>query len=286
VLPELVGLLRCPLCRQTLAADGRSLRCAVGHTFDVARKGYVNLLPGDARPTTADSPRMVVARESFLGQGHFSGLRSAVANTAVRCLNVAGTDRPGTQAVVDVGAGTGYYLAAILDRLPEAVGLALDLSKHSLRRVARAHERMGAVVYDAWKELPLRDSAATLVLDIFAPRNAPEFRRILDRRGHVIVVTPTAKHLGELVPTLGLLTVDPLKQQRVEKAFSGLFVPAGWEEYDQELRLDREEIAALVSMGPSAHHLPESELHDRLKALTEPFQVTLSVNVSVYRPAP
>jgi 23S rRNA (guanine745-N1)-methyltransferase len=262
------------------------LRCPDGHTFDIARQGYINLLPGDAHPTTADDSRMVAAREFFLGRGHFSGLRSVVSDTAIRCLSAAGADRPGTQAVIDVGAGTGYYLAEILDRLPEAVGLALDLSKHSLRRAARAHERMGAVVCDAWKELPLRESAAALVLDIFSPRNAPEFRRILDRHGHVVVVTPTQRHLEELIPVLGMLTVDPRKEQRVEQTFAGLFSPAGSEEYDQELRLDQEEIAALVGMGPSAHHLPESELHDRLKKLTEPVSVTLSVNVAVYRPAP
>ncbi len=285
MLPELVGLLRCPLCRQALAAGERRLCCAAGHSFDVARQGYVNLLPGDARPTTADDPRMVAARETFLGRGHFSGLRTVVSDTAVRCLSAMEADHPVAQAVVDVGAGTGYYLADILHRLPNTVGLALDLSKHSLRRAAGVHERMGAVVCDAWQELPLHDSVAALVLDIFAPRNAPEFLRILDRRGHVVVVTPTERHLGELVPALGLLTVDPRKQQRVEQTFSGLFVLAGYEGYDEELRLDREEIAALVGMGPSAHHLPEAAVHDRLKALAEPVLVTLSVTVSVYRPA-
>ena len=61
--------------------------------------------------------------------------------------------------VLDLGAGTGWYLARVLDRLPGRSGLALDLSRHALRRAARAHARIGAVAADAWGPLPVRDAA-------------------------------------------------------------------------------------------------------------------------------
>ena len=56
---------------------------------------------------------------------------------------------------MDVGAGTGHHLAAVLDALPDARGIAIDASPAALRRAARAHERAAAVGADAWKPLPL-----------------------------------------------------------------------------------------------------------------------------------
>ena len=37
--------LICPICQLPLTQEGRSLRCGRNHSFDMARQGYVNLLP-------------------------------------------------------------------------------------------------------------------------------------------------------------------------------------------------------------------------------------------------
>ena len=81
--------------------------------------------------------------------------------------------------IVDLGAGTGWYLARALERLRGTTGLALDVSKPALRRAARAHPSLAAVACDAWGPLPLRDGGVAAVLDIFAPRNAAEIARVL-----------------------------------------------------------------------------------------------------------
>src|SRR5205823_9615897 len=120
--------------------------------------------------------------------------------------------------VVDLGAGTGHHTATVLDALPGRLGLALDSSTYALRRAARAHPRLGAVACDGWRRLPVRDGAAGLVLDVFAPRNGAEFRRILAPGGALLVVTPEPAHLHELVDTLGLLAVDPDKDRRLDHA--------------------------------------------------------------------
>ncbi len=82
VRADVIGLLRCPHCGDGLSQAGAALRCARGHSFDVARQGYVNLLPGDAHTGTADSAAMVGARDAFLSAGHFAGLRDAIAKVA------------------------------------------------------------------------------------------------------------------------------------------------------------------------------------------------------------
>ena len=57
-----------PCAATALGETGGALRCAAGHSFDIARQGYVNLVPG-----RADTPEMVEARDAFLRAGHFRG---------------------------------------------------------------------------------------------------------------------------------------------------------------------------------------------------------------------
>ncbi len=299
---EAVALLRCPVCGSGLSAAARSLRCENGHSYDVARQGYVNLLPGGARPRTADTAEMVAARESFLAAGHFAGLRDFVSGAAQRAMAEHGADgRVGAGAeagtggagtggakgcIVEVGAGTGYYLAEVLDRFPGRMGLALDISKFAVRRAARAHERIAAVVCDTWSTLPVADASASLILDIFAPRNPPEFRRVLRPDGALLVVTPSPRHLQELVAGLGLLKVDERKPERLELSLSGDFELSGRADYEEKLTLTPAEVLALAAMGPSAHHLRAEELNARLAALGDLVEVTLSVVVTTSAPRP
>ena len=140
--------------------------------------------------------------------GHFQPLA-----TALGAAEHVGAPAP----VVDLGAGTGWYLARVLDRLPAAAGLALDVSKPALRRAARAHARAAAVGCDAWGPLPLRDGVADAVLNVFAPRNAAEIARVLRRDGAALIVTAAAGHLEELVGPLGLIGVDPDKEERLDE---------------------------------------------------------------------
>ena len=81
MLAEVVPYLRCPLCAAGLAATGPSLRCERGHSFNVARQGYVNLLTGRA-PAGADTVAMVEARAAVLAAGHFDAITDAVTRQA------------------------------------------------------------------------------------------------------------------------------------------------------------------------------------------------------------
>ncbi len=287
---EALRFLRCPLCGTGFSPADRSLRCANGHNYDVARQGYVNFLPGGARPGTADTAEMVAAREAFLATGHFSGLSGFVVDAAERAYALGAAGRTenggdgGPGCIVEVGAGTGYYLAGVLDRIPGHVGLALDISKFAARRAARAHERMAAVVCDAWSGLPVAEDAASLVLDIFAPRNPGEFQRVLRPDGALLVVTPSPRHLEELVAGLGLLSVDGHKPERLERTLSGDFAVIDETEYEERLMLTGVEAAALAAMGPSAHHLQAAELAERLAALGPVIEVTVSVLATVATP--
>ncbi len=282
MLDDVIKYLACPYCGGGLARDGGSLRCRAGHAFDIARHGYVSLLRPGARRGRGDTAAMVRARDDFLAAGHFAGLAAELA----RAAGDAAGSAAGPGCVADVGAGTGYYLAAVLGRLPGRAGLALDISKPALRRAARAHQRIGAVACDAWLPLPVADSAAVLVLNVFAPRNGTELRRILSPAGRLIVVTPQRDHLGELTGPLGLLTVDRLKDERLGAALSPFFRPAGRREHRELLSLDHRAVGALAAMGPTAWHAEPAALAARIRQLPDPVQVTLAVTVSVFAPRP
>jgi 23S rRNA (guanine745-N1)-methyltransferase len=272
VLDDVLHLLACPHCGTPLSRQGATVACASAHSFDVARHGYVSLLPGDARLGSADTREMVSAREAFLEAGHFVPLADAICDEAERAA--------GEGPIVDLGAGTGWYLAHLLDRLPDRAGLALDLSKHALRRAARAHPRLGAVACDAWRGLPVRDGVAGLVLSAFAPRNGAEIARVLAPGGALVVVTPTERHLQELVSAFGLLTVDERKEERLAAQLHAQLVRERRVEREWDVELGPEDVVNAVSMGPSAHHVQlDVARAGRMRG-------TASVTISIHRRRP
>ena len=276
-LDAVIGDLACPQCEAALLLEGGTVRCAQGHSFDVARSGYVNLLPAGTSPGTADTPAMVAARAAFLGSEPFDPVVEAVAAAAEALAGDV------TGCVVDAGAGTGHYLAAVLDRVPGRAGLALDISKHAAKRAARCHPRAGAVVCDTWGRLPVRDGAAAVVLDVFSPRNAAEFARVLGEGGGLVVATPTSAHLAELREPLGLISVDERKTERIGEAFEGRFHQEGDAVVEYALSLDREQALCVLEMGPSARHVGEEERRARASKLAERTVASVSVSVASYR---
>ncbi|MYV97350.1 putative RNA methyltransferase [Streptomyces sp. SID3343] len=275
MLGDVAQTLACPHCGADLAGADTTLRCVAGHSFDIARQGYVNLLTGESSVGTADTAAMVAARTAFLGAGHYDPIGDALAHA---CAN----DTPGT--LVDVGAGTGHHLAHVLSALPHRHGLALDISKYALRRAARAHPRMGAAACDAWRTLPVRTGAAATVLNVFAPRNPAELRRIVADDGALVVVAPTPLHLAELVPPLGLLHVDADKSQRIDAKLAPWFTLRERQTLTFTMSLDHHAITTVVEMGPSAWHTDPADLRVRIQALANPLAVTASVDVCVYDP--
>jgi 23S rRNA (guanine745-N1)-methyltransferase len=191
-------------------------------------------------------------------------------------------DRP-LGCVVDIGAGVGHYLAPVLDALPGRVGLALDVSKAALRRAARAHVRAGAIGCDTWHGLPVRSGSVAVALSIFAPRNPAEIHRVLGPGGVLIVVSPTARHLVELVWKLSLLKVEPEKRDRIEAAIAPYCQLSSEDDWEFTMSLSHKDIDAVVAMGPSAWHTNPAVLRERVRALDEPVPVTASVVVSTYR---
>lgn len=317
-------LLACPECGQDLTGRDRTLRCPRGHSFDLAKQGYVSLLTGASTKMTGDTPAMLDARAAFQHAGHFAPIAEALARAAATSAAIperAETNqrtaghcadsltRPGTAlarvsaarlassllshpdtaalttgpALLEIGAGTGYYLAAVLDAVPESRGIALDVSKPAARRSARAHTRAAAVLADAWHGLPIRDGVLNAVLSVFAPRNADEVARVLAAEGRFIIATPTPRHLRELIGPLGMVSVDAAKQERLAETLGERFELVERTPVEYSMSLSHTDIANVVGMGPSAFHA-SGDRAEAIVGLPETVGVTASVVVSVYRP--
>jgi 23S rRNA (guanine745-N1)-methyltransferase len=269
--------LRCPVCRAGFAATAAGVHCPSGHSFDRARQGYLNLAGGLGRTALgADDAAAVDARSQFLTTGHFAPVVDAL-------IEVASAAWPGG-LVLDAGSGPGHYLAAVLEALPDADGLAVDSSAPALRRAARCHPRASAIGWDLREPLPLADGCAGLVLNVFAPRNGSEYARVLRADGALSVVTPGPGHLAELIGPLGLVSVDPDKPARLAASLDPWFALSTTRHVMSSMCLSHTAAGAVVGMGPNAHHVESGELAARLAALPEPIEVTLEVDVAVYGP--
>ncbi|WP_420122022.1 putative RNA methyltransferase [Nakamurella sp.] len=268
-LDGVLPLLACPICAGGLTRRDGVVGCAAGHRYDVARQGYLTLLGPGSRLDTGDTADMVAARQEFLDAGHFAPLTAAIVAAA------------GPGPVLDLGAGTGHHLRAVVERSGD-VGLALDTSRLAARRAAKVHARVGSVVADAWSRLPVRDGAVGTVLNVFAPRDPGELARVLRPGGRAVIVTPTPEHQQELRARIGLLDVDPDKADRLVRAMGPALTPIDRTPVRHVLTLARADVDRLIRMGPSAYHLPADRRQAAVRALGETTEVTLSATVSVF----
>lgn len=266
-----IDLLACPRCTAPLTLGGQ-VSCGNGHSFDVARQGYVNLTARSA-PRNADTTEMVAARMAFLAAGHYEPIAEALLATVPLAA----------RTVLDAGAGTGYYCSRLLDARPAARAVALDVSVPAIRRAARAHDRLAAAVADVWQQIPVRSGVIDVILSVFAPRHPAEFARTLTDDGHLITVTPEPTHLAELRADLDLLDHQADKADRLADSLAGHFHATDGTVVRTVQRWDAGTARASVLMGPNAFHLAPTELDDRLARLDWPRPVTLGVRVDRWR---
>jgi 23S rRNA (guanine745-N1)-methyltransferase len=187
--------LLCPVrgCGTPLIREERAFRCPRGHSFDLARSGYCNLLqPQDRKSKNPGDPKeAVLARRRFLEAGHGDFLAAALLETFD---SLALPPRP---AVLDVGCGEGFFLGT-LARKREIEGSGVDLSTPAIDLAARRWPGVSWFVVNADRALPWADGSFDLVLSLTARRPAAELRRVLQPEGRLLVTIPGEDDLIEL----------------------------------------------------------------------------------------
>jgi 23S rRNA (guanine745-N1)-methyltransferase len=177
-------------CGMPLAREERRLVCARGHSFDVARSGYINLLqPQDRRSKQpGDTVAAVRARRRLHDRGVTQPLLGGIAELA----GAASGD-----VVLDAGCGDGFYLGSLAGQTGfDAHGV--DISTPAVDAAARRFPDCEWIAANADRFVPYADRSFSLVLSITARMNASEFRRVLGDDGRLLVAVPAPDDLVEL----------------------------------------------------------------------------------------
>jgi len=188
--------LACPLDGEPLTTKGITRTCGNGHSFDIARKGYTNLLPVQNKRSLnpGDHKEMVAARQRFLESGYYQPVAEALSQSV---LSQASSGH--TLNCVDAGCGEGYYfraLAAASHQNTLAL-LGVDISKWAVMAAARQDQRPNWVV-GSNANLPILSDTVDVILCMFGFPVYAEFSRVLKPGGILLQVDAGNNHLKEL----------------------------------------------------------------------------------------
>lgn len=261
-----MDLFLCPVCKGLLRQKERSYQCESGHSFDLAKQGYVNLLMSQQSKLRrhGDDKEMIASRRVFLEKGYYLPLRDALAEEVYFY-----TDKKAS-VLVDAGCGEGWYDEGIAKVLPHAAMIGLDISKDALRWAAKRQGFAHLAVASCFS-MPLSENSADGIFNIFSPLAGEEYKRVLKPGGHLFRVVPGEGHLWELKAAV----YDcPLPNRPEPKEIEGLRLlkerPVCY-----EMTLEsREDIEALFQMTPYYYRTSQADREkllflDRLTARVE-----------------
>ncbi len=192
--------LSCPIDGERLISQQRQLVCGNGHSFDLARQGYVNLLPVQHKRTRhpGDSKEMVLARSRFLNSGIYAAIADKLA-----LLSYSYLEGRATSCVLDAGCGEGYYLDSVLNYLKnkndaaDVSFIGLDISKQAIVEAAKRNKQISWLV-GTNRQPPVASDSIDIIVCVFGFQSFEGFNKILKPGGKVILVEPGPDHLIEL----------------------------------------------------------------------------------------
>lgn len=271
--------LCCPLDRLPLSLEAGVLACPQGHSFDVARQGYVNLLLAQAKRSRdpGDSKSMIAARRRFLGAGYYAPLAAELVRVAVGVGS-------GLATVVDAGCGEGYYDAYLLDAAPQLADtfIGFDISKWALQAAASRVPATWLVASN--RNIPLRDASVDMLLSLFGFPELGAFSRVLKPGGLLLIAEAGPQHLVEL-----RRLIYPQLTAKTDDA-NALYAAGGFRLESESCvtyttaELPRERITELLLMTP---HLYRASAEGKARvAELEALAVTVDVRFRLYRSQP
>ncbi|MGV8917522.1 MAG: putative RNA methyltransferase [Pseudomonas sp.] len=266
-------MLTCPICAAALSAVDNAVVCPVGHSFDRARQGYLNLLPVQHKNSRdpGDNQAMVEARRDFLNAGHY-------APVAKRLAELAAERAPARW--LDIGCGEGYYTAQIAAALPESDGYALDISREAVKRACRRDPKLTWLIA-SMARVPLPDASCQFLASVFSPLDWNEAKRLLTPGGGLMRVGPTSEHLMELRERL----YDEVRDYVDDKHLAQ--VPPGMQlQHSETLRftlnlVDGQSRANLLAMTPHGRRA-SAERRANVIEQPEPFETTVSMRYDYF----
>ncbi len=289
-------ILKCPVCSGELIRDEKSISCEKGHCFDIAKCGYVNMLPPgrEKNSRTGDEREMVRARVNFLSAGYYKEISDRLAELLSDKLS--GKD---SLVLCDMGSGEGYHTCSTAVNVAEKTGagvlaLGFDASKYAAECASKRAKSFSLMPRDGIGapfdkspavyfmpanifSLPVKPDSVDAVISMFAPIAAEESARILKKGGILVVVSAGREHLYEMREII---------YDTVHLSESLPSLPAGFREISRaELKYKiniatEEHIRSLFMMTPFYYRTPErgrALLYER-----DELTVTAHINYSFF----
>ncbi len=272
--------LICPICKSGLKPIEalNACQCMNHHSFDIARQGYVNLLPSNQKNSKApgDSKDMVQARREFLAKGHYEPLSDRINQQVLHHISHAEGD---DATLLDIGCGEGYYLSRLTDLTAEQ-GIALDLygmdiSKDAVKAATTA-VKAGTFLVGNSHHIPLKGRSFDCILSVFSPIASAEVARLLRTTGIFIRVLPGPAHLlqmRQIIYPEVILSPEPAEHYPELTLFES--VPVAY-----AIKLNTEELASLVKMTP--HYWKTTKADKASLNTIDELTVTVDMRILVY----
>ena len=245
----------CPVCGGPLQLhpSGKSYACQNQHSFDLAKEGYLNLLPVQHKHSKepGDSKQMMIARREFLEAGFYEPMAKAVA----MMIDANRTKGQGMR-LLDLGCGEGYYSRKIAFYCNHSEQIALhgiDIAKFAIAAAAKKQPNARFIVASS-NRLPYTDQYFDFVLRVFAPSDDDELKRVLKSSGHLLTVTPGPRHLWQLKEFIYAEVKEHASESLVPQGFERLTA----QRISYKITPNPQQRMALLQMTPFAWRANES----------------------------
>lgn len=271
--------LTCPICKKQLIKSSSQLNCAAGHSFDVAKQGYVNLLPAQQKKSKepGDSKEMIIARQRFLDDGVYQPVSEKLNGILIGLL----ADKHHA-TVLDAGCGEGYYLNRFTEHYKHESPassiscLGLDISKPAIIAAAKRNKNITWIV-GSNKSPPVIEHSVDVVLSMFGFIDLEVMAKILKPGGYLILVDPGHTHLLELRKII----YSYIKEKKSKNEFCG-FNLIDEESMTFNVRLQKNQISDLMMMTP---HLYRASKEGKEKAMNlSDIELTVDIEFRILQP--
>ncbi len=256
--------LVCPICAKPLIKDDKRFICEKSHSFDIARQGYVNLLPVQNKHSLnpGDTNEMLTARRSFLDSGSYMPICSSVIDAVKKYRR---TESP---VVLDIGCGEGYY-TELIKQSCKGVYSGIDISKDGVRMACSRSRDILWLVATA-SSLPFESRSVDVITAMFSLIQPEEYARVLKDGGCFIEVTVGSDHLRELKE---IIYDEVFEQHKHPSPCTELFDEAECTEHRFRIKLDNTQLCQLLKMTPHFWRIHKERLEMLEK--TESLELTV-----------
>lgn len=251
-----LNIFACPHCEGAMIVeDNGNLMCENRHTFDVAKQGYIFMLPKAMQ--SMYTKELFEARHDIISSGLYREVQQKIAAMIATHTNEA--------VILDTGCGEGSHLANICEMLDNAQGVGIDIAKEGILAAARFHREQVWVVGDLAKS-PFQEKSFTTILNFLSPANYGEFKRLLKDDGYMIKVVPQENYLKELrVQAFAQSEKEDYSNEQTVTRFKEQFTDVQVERITYTMPLEAHLVPKLLEMTPMGWHIENRErieLHD------------------------